>query len=338
MRPTLPRLVLLLAPLLAGCPKSGGGPPVTLTAETLSLPPVPAVIGQVEVEAAHRKGQSPARVTVLSEKNPLKLRLEDFDQGEIFEVVLEAEGDPATFGQAPGTVAPDTGKALRSGGRLDLDLARQEPTGSSRLAIHIDRAPIPSPPPAGWLAPGTVLFYGLTLDDKPITKEIPMALTVRLGAGSDGSRVLTWKADIDPLAQKVVTGERSKSGRRVVPAAVVQSGSRLDDRFGRGDDVPDANSLFLSRSQLQGVKNLGGAALQDVEIGSAGVLVRGLALNVPVQADAELWSVPAVAAWAYGGDAVYVVADDDENPLLLSVSRPGATLRLMAIGRPARRD
>jgi hypothetical protein len=58
---------------------------------------------------------------------------------------------------------------------------------------------------------------------------------------------------------------------------------------------------------------------------------------VTVQAGDTLWDIPAVVAAVNGGEGVYVVADDPENPLILSAARPGYQIRLMAIGTPSAR-
>ena len=229
----------------------------------------------------------------------------------------------------------DTGVIRTDGSQVTYDLVRPvSDTEERNLDLIVDLSPDPTPPPDDWLKPGTVLYYGLSFDEKPITKEVPLALTVRIGAGSDGSRVLTWKADIDPLAEEEYTTERTRTGRKLIPPEVVASGERLDDRFARGEDIPDANSLFVSQAQLEGVTRLGGAPVHDEEVGPKGVLVRALTLDVAVQADAEVWSIPAVAAWTAGGSAVYVIAEDPTNPLILSARRPGYIVRLMAIGQP----
>jgi len=331
--------LLLVASVLVGCPKATAPQGPQITPETLALPPAPDAVAAVRVDDGERVQTWPARVEVLRERHPLHLRLEDMAAGGFWEVLLESEGPPARFGAAPGAAGPDTGVVTREGSRLVLDLMRPLSGGGEQaLDLIVDRDPTPAPPPTDWLAPGTVLYYGLTFDDKPVTKVVPMALTVRLGAGSDGSRVLTWKADIDINAEQEMTTDRTRTGRKLIPAEVVASGTRLDDRFARGEDVPDANSLFLSRAQLEGVTKLGGARVQDEEVGPAGVLVRALAITVPIQAEAMVWAVPAVAAWTAGGEAVYVVADDADEPLILSARRPGYTVRLLAIGRPAPRD
>lgn len=329
---------LLLPLALAGCPKTGTGGGPEITVESLALPPAPAAVGAVRVDDGETLRTWPARVEVLSERNPLHLRLEDMGAGDFWEVILEDAGPPARFGAVPGAAGPDSGVLSEEGSLWTFDLMRPV-SADQELALDllVDRSPTPAPPPADWLAPGTVLYYGLTFDDKPVTKVVPMGLTVRLGAGSDGSRVLTWTADIDINAEQEMTTERTRTGRKLIPADVVASGTRLDDRFARGEDVPDANSLFLSRAQLEGVTKLGGAQVQDEEVGGAGVLVRALSLTVPVQAEAGVWAVPAVAAWSSGGQAVYVVADDPDEPLILSARRPGYTVRLLAIGRPAPR-
>lgn len=331
----LRRLALPLLALLAGCPKPAPGP--SLSPETLALPPVPEAVAHVVWVEEGATLRAPARLEVLSERDPTHLRLEDFDRGEVFEVLIESL-EPPRFGRAPGASGPDQGTVSRDGSRTALSLQRPQGSGTAPLTVTIDRTPEPVAPPSAWLRPGTVLFYGLTFDDKPITKVVPLALTVRMGAGSDGSRVLTWKADIDPLAEQQYTTERTRTGRKLIPPEVVQSGVRVDDRFARGEDIPDANSLFLSRAQLQGVTQVGGASLQDEEVGAQGVLVRAFDLDVDVQADAGVWRIPSVAAWTAGGEAVYVVARDAEQPLILSARRPGYVVRLLAIGTPAPRD
>ncbi len=325
------------AGLLAGCPKPAAGPGIAF--EELSLPPVPASVAHVTWEGGPdgAAGRAPAHLEVLQDRGPRHLRLEDRENARVFEVLLEEPGDPARFGQVPGASQPDQGRALVEGNRLSVDLTRNKGHHSERLQIVVVDAPEPTPPPDDWLRPGTVLFYGVTHDNKPITKVVPLALTVRLGVGSDGSRVLTWSADIDPEAEAQFTTARTRTGRNVIAKAIVEDGVRLDDGFVLDEDIPDANSLFLSQAQLQGVRQLGGASFHDEALGRSGVLVRAFDLQVDVQADAGMWSVPAVAAWTAGGEAVYVVAQDPTHPLLLSARRPGTTIRLLAIGTPAPR-
>jgi hypothetical protein len=324
---------------LSGCPKQPTNSGPNLTPETLALPPAPNSVAAVRVDDGDKIHAWPALVTVISERHPMHLRLEDLNQGKVYEVLLNDEGPPASFGTAPGAAGPDTGMVHHDGSRITFDLMRPIAGDTEQpLDLIVDRSPSAVAPPDDWLAPGSVLYYGLTFDDKPITKVVPMALTVRLGAGSDGSRLLTWKADIDPNQEQEYTTDRTRSGRKLIPADVVSNGTRLDDRFARGEDISDANSLFLSHAQLDGVTRMGGASLHDEEVGPAGVLVRALALTVPVQADAAVWGIPSVAVWTAGGDAVYVVAEDTDEPLILSATRPGYTVRLMAIGRPAPRD
>jgi hypothetical protein len=299
---------------------------------------VPTAVAYVAWQGEGNQGRAPARLEVLQDRGPTHLRLEDLDQGRVFEVLLEETGAPARFGQVPGASGPDQGTATAEGRRLTLDLSRPRGEHQDQLQIVVDRDPEPTPAPDGWLRPGTVLFYGVTHDDKPITKLVPLALTVRVGAGSDGSRVLTWSTDIDPDAEEQFTTARTRTGRKVIASAIVENGVRLDDGFALHEDIPDANSLFVSRAQLRGMTQLGGASFHDQALGTAGVLVRAFDLQVDVQADAGLWSLPAVAAWTAGGDAVYVVAQDNTHPLILSARRPGTTVRLLAIGTPSPRN
>lgn len=331
--------LLLLPMVLVACgeKKPPKAAPVQIDLTALYLEPVPEVVGHMSVVRPDRTWAGPARVTIKEEKAPLVIEAEDLDLAEIYEIRLEAES-PATYSQVVGTIAADTGTFARAEDRMSFSLDRALPT---EIPLHLDLVVDPSPDiaprPDDWMRPGTTLYYGVSFDDTPITQVVPMALTVRVGAGSDGSRMLSWKADIDPHKQLDVTYDRVKSGRRQVPAEQVAEGVTHSDAFLRGNDIAEATSIFVSRKALADLKGLGGAAFHDTEVGPQGVLVRQAPLAVTVQADDGLWTIETLVAFTHGGDGVYVIADDPEHPLLVSATRPGYQMKLLAIGRPPTR-
>ena len=321
----------LLALAMTCAAKKKAGPSVSV--EDAWLHPAPAAVARLSVESAARTWRGPARLAVKS-ADPLHWEVEDFDQAGLYEVRMESTAPPR-FAQVPGAATPDEGLAVTEGRRTTVTLRRQDAAhGPMKLAIAADLAPVAAPPPADWLRPGTTLYYGLTFDNLPVTKVVPMGLVVRLGAGSDGSRVLTWKVEKDPFRETEITSERVVSGRTLVPPAVVEKGTRLSDRFGRGESVPEASSLFLSRAGYAALESMGGTAFHDDEVGPAGVLVRVGPRTAVVQADDALWAIPVVVATAAGGKGVYAVAADAKEPLVVSAVRPGYRMKLMAIGRP----
>lgn len=334
------RATHMLLPLaLAGCgeKKPPKAAPVQIDVSSLYLEPVPEVVGRMTVVRPDRTWTGPARISLKSNKSPLKVEAEDLDLAEIYEIQLEAE-EPVTYAQVVGTIAADTGTFQRVEDRMEFSLDRSLPTEVPlHLDLVVDPSPDTTPRPDDWMKPGTTLYYGVSFDDTPITQVVPMALTVKVGAGSDGSRMLSWKADIDPHKQLDVTYDRIKSGRRQIPAAQVADGVKHSDAFLRGNDIAEATSIFVSKKALADLKGLGGAAFHDEEVGPQGVLVRQAELPVTVQADDGLWTIDTLVAFTHGGKGVYVIADDAENPLLVSATRPGYQMKLLAIGRPAKR-
>ena len=292
-------------------------------------------------EVAVTLGFAHARGIVHRDVKPTNLLVDASGRVRVADLGLALVADAARLtadGQVVGTLGPDTGTFERDGDRMTFSFDRSLPT---EVPLHLDLLVDPSPErterPDDWMRPGTTLYYGVAFDDTPITQVVPMALTVRVGAGSDGSRMLSWKADIDQHKQLDVTYDRMKSGRRQVPAQQVEDGVVHSDAFLRGNDIPDATSIFVSRKALADLKALGGAAFHDEEVGPRGVLVRQGSLPVTIQADDGLWTIDTVVAFTHGGDGVYVIADDAEHPLLVSAIRPGYRMKLLAIGRPPRR-
>lgn len=329
-----PHLLLPLLVVACGEKKPPKAAPVQIDLTTLYLESVPEVVGRMSVVRPDRTWSGPARVAIKSPRGPLVIEAEDLDLAEIYEIHLEGE-EPVTFAQVVGTIAADTGSFSRDEDRMTLSIDRSLPTEVPlHLDLVVDPSPDTAPRPDDWVRPGTTLYYGVSFDDTPITQVVPMAMTVRVGAGSDGSRMLTWKADIDPHKQLDVTYDRVKSGRRQVPAEQVIDGVMHSDAFLRGNDIAEATSIFVSRQTLADLKGLGGAAFHDTEVGPQGVLVRQAELEVTVQADDGLWTIDTLVAFTHGGEGVYVIADDAEHPLLVSATRPGYQMKLLAIGRP----
>lgn len=355
----------LVAIVFAGC--GGHKPPsspVAFAAEAsdLFLPPVPTRTAHLEYVGPDRSYSGPARLDVFSSLGggesasqrageihdtdaPITLRLEDFDIAEDLEVVL-ASFDPPSFGKAPGIPAVDQGSFARDHDRLLIHFTRRLPppdAGIAKVTIVADLAPTPQRPPKDWLAPGTTLYYGITLDDKPITKLVPMGLNVTIADPSSdpraagGGRVFDWQADFDPAASAQFTGERYMWGHRVMPARVADKAVKHSDVFeappgGLADERVDATCIFLPRAAMRNLQAYGAAAWDDVELGAPGLLQRVSRRQVEVQADDAVWTIPAMVARA--GQATYVVAEDTRDPLILSAVRPSRKMRLMAIGRP----
>lgn len=334
------RVPSLLAFLVfAGC--GGKRPPtadgVQIDPANLYLEPVPSVVGRMRVVRPDRSWSGPARIAINQVGAAMVLEAEDLALAEIYEVHLESE-EPVVFGQVVGTTAPDHGTFDRDEGRMTFSLDRSLPTEVPlHLELVVDSSPDVAPRPPDWMRPGTTLFYGVAFDDTPITQVVPMALTVRVGAGSDGSRLLSWTADIDPHKQINGTYARLESGRRQVPAGQVATGVKHSDAFLQGNDITDATSIFVSKKALADLQGFGGAAFHDIEVGSQDVLMRQAGLDVTVQADDGLWTIEALIATTHGGKGTYVIANDPDQPLLLSAVRPGYRMKLLAIGRPAAR-
>jgi hypothetical protein len=331
------RSVMLVAALAwatpAGAKKAARSAPA-VDPGSLFLEPTPAATAQLRIQDPGQPARTaPARVK-LSAGKPLRIEIEDLDQAEYVEICIEAEA-PATFCAAADSTG-DTGTLRREGNRLHVKLDRGLPAGGQRhLELSLDTAPAPIAHPSDWLKQGTVLYFGRAFDEKPVTKVVPMALNVRMAEASDGSRVFTWRADLDPERETDALSARTVSGRRIVKPEVVASGTRHSDAFSRGDDVPEElGSLFLSAATFAQLKKYQGAPFEDAEVPGGGVLVKTGEINVVVQANDQLWMVPAVVATLAGGAGVYVIADDPAAPLILSASRPGQQIRLMAIAAP----
>jgi|GEM_PF-2797494 len=323
---------------LAGCPKKN---PIQQKPEvdpaTLFLEPVPPITATLTIDAPGRQWTGPTRIETDLKAQPIRVDLEDFDLAEPVEICVEST-DPATFCEAL-DAQKDTGTVTRTDTRFDVDLERVGYDDQKRAyELRVNLAPTPADPPEDWLAPGTVLYFGRAFDSNPLTKTVPMALTVRLGAASDGGRVLSWTADIDKRAEKEVTTDTSRSGRRLISADVVEAAVQHSDAFLQPESInDDTGSLFLSRKTLADAIRFGGAAFHDKELSTEGVLVVTGRTKVTVQVDDGLWTIPAVVAAVNGGEGIYVVADNPDDPLILSASRPGYQIRLMAVGTPTDR-
>lgn len=320
--------------MLGGCARSGARSKVDLDQLDLGLPEPPEMAAHLDVKGDLRTYAGPARME-LKAREPLHLLLEDFALAEPLEIVVESRS-PVVFGQPMGDRFTDAGTFLEQEDRLLISLGRTWDDGSSEQIVVVGRlAPQPQAVPRDWLQPGTRLFYGLTWEDKPITKQVPMGLMITIGQGAgDGSRVLDWQADVDPDAQVEDTWIRYRTGRVTVPAAVAESGPAHSDLFEDGDDILDHSTVFVPRQALRTLGSMGAAAWQDLDAPGTGLLERVGSLTVTLQADDVLWRVPAVAARVEDSGAVYVIADDLRDPLLLSAVRPGWSMKLMAVGRP----
>ena len=332
-----PRLALLTAALLAA-PTAWAKKPArvvpTVDLASLFLEPVPAVTAHLTVQDDAGPTRSmPARAKISSER-PLRVELEDFEKGEYYELCIEAEAPTVFCGAADST--GDTGLLQRDGARMVVQVQRGRPVGGQRqLNLRIDSAPTPVARPSDWLKQGTVLYFGRAYDAKPVTKVVPMALTVRMAEATDGSRVFAWTADPDPERETDALQARSVTGRRIVKPEVAEKGDQHSDAFSLGDDVPEGvGSLFLSRATFAQLKKYQGAPFTDAEVPGGTVLVKTGEINVVLQANDQLWTIPAVVATLASGKGVYVIADDPDAPLILSATRPGQQTRLMAIAAP----
>lgn len=328
-------ILALFVAVVGGCSKRTP----TLTAQhvevgELFLQPAPILAARLEYLAPNRKYIGPAHLEVASAEIPIELTVEDFDLAEVFQVRIIST-EPVAYGVVAGNPWRDSGTFLRDRDRLIMKFTRTwDDARKADFLVTADLAPEPHVPPADWVVPGTTLYYGITYDDKPITKLVPMALTVRVGMGSDGSRMLTWHADLDPAMLHQYTTERQIDGRRVVPAEVLEKGERHADMFQGGEEITDVTSIFVSRSVRRILTQFGGAPWEDVELGEPGVLMRSSDIDVIVQADDALWKLPATVATLHKGKGVYVISKDPNSPLIISAVRPGYRMKLMAIGRP----
>lgn len=334
--PSVARIALLCSGLAWGCPKKS---PIQQKPEvdpsTLFLEPVPTMTATLSITGPDRIWSGPTRIETNLKATPLRIDLEDFDLAEPVEICVEST-DPTKFCEALDAMK-DTGALRRTDKRLEIDLQRQGYDEQIRdYKLRVNLAPTATPSPEDWLESGTVLYFGRAFDSNPATKTVPMALNVRLGSASDGGRVFTWTADIDKRAEKEVTSDTQRSGRRLISAEVVESAAQHSDAFLKPESMgDDTGSLFLSRKTLADAIRYGGSAFHDKELSAEGVLVVTGQTNVVVQVDDGLWSIPAVVAVVNGGEGVYVVANDPDNPLILSATRPGYQIRLMAIGTPS---
>ncbi len=336
MTPRVPASAVLLVIaglLLGGCKKSGGPTATGLDGLALDLPQPPTMAAHLQIEGDLRSYEGPARLEVKSEA-PLHLLLEDLALAEPLEIIVE-EGDPVRFGQPMGERFTDSGTFLRQDARLLISLERAWSDGrDERIVVVGSLAPQPQALPRDWMAPGTRLFYGLSYDDKPITRLVPMGLMVTVLPAPEGGRHLSWRADVDPDAQVDDTRVRYRSGELFIPPDVVESGAEHSDRPAEGRTTADATSFFVPRQAARTLANLGAAAWRDRDAPGAGLLELAGQVQVTLQADDVLWTVPARVATVKDAGAVYVIADDPRDPLLLSVTRPGWSMKLMAIGRP----
>ncbi len=326
-------LLCLGLALVGGCARPTATPGVDLASLDLGLSDAPTMAAHLEVSGDLRTYAGPARLEVKSEL-PLHLLLEDFALAEPLEIVVEQE-NPVVFGKPMGDRFSDSGSFLRLEDRLLISLKRAWADGSQEDIVAVARtAPAPQAPPRDWLAPGTRLFYGLSFDDKPITRLVPMGLMVTVLDAPDGERLLAWQADVDPNAQVDDTSIRTRKGRVHVPAAVAEEGPAHSDRPPEGDLDADATSFFIPRQAARTLASMGAAAWQDRDAPGNGLLEAAGELSVTLQADDVLWTVPARAAVVSDTGATYVIADDAQDPLLISAVKPGWRIRLMAVGRP----
>lgn len=330
--------LLLLLVSLGLSPASAGKPKRSkvelVSASDLGLPAPPTTAARLEITGEEHSYAGPARLELLS-TDPLHLRLHDLAEAEPVEILVES-ASPARLGLPPGATWTDTGSVVVSDDKLLLSLQRAWPDGRAERIVVVGRVdPQPMNTPRGWLEPGTTLFYGITLDDKPITRQVPLGLMVTIEAALGGARSLAWKGDVDPDAQVDDTTLRAWGGRRLIAAEVAERGVQHSDRFTvPGEQQVETTSLFASRQARRTLTSMGAAAWQDQDIAGSTLLRAVGQTELIVQADDALWRVPATAARADGDDSLYVIASDEQDPLILYARRPGWTLQLLAIGRP----
>ena len=149
-----------------------------------------------------------------------------------------------------------------------------------------------------------------------------------------GGWAWSWKADLDENTRTDVRGRTWQEGHRVVSEAVADDAKVHVDRF--DETAPDglfddATSLILSRAVAKDLQTYGGSAFEDKDLGKEVVLERLQEREVQIRADDGLWSIPAWVTATNDGEGVYVVAADLDAPLVLSASRPGWHMRLMAV-------
>lgn len=326
-------LLLPAAPALAGKKAARGE---LLRTEELGLPPAPTTAARLEIHGDLRDYAGPARLELLSEA-PLHLRLTDLAEAEPTELLVESR-EPVRFGALPGGRFQDRGSLVSAKGKLLLSVQRAWTDGRSEQIVVVGRlAPRPQSPPRDWLRPGTTLFYGISLDDKPITRHEPLGLMVTIEPAEEGARRLSWQADIDPDSQIEDTTLRRTRGERLVPAAIAERGARHSDHLTAplAGEAEDSTALFASRQARRTLTSMGAAAWQDRDLPDHHLLRAQGPTRLIVQADDALWEIPATAARTEDGGALYLIAEDAQDPLILYARRPGWTLRLLAIGRPA---
>jgi len=328
-------LLLMLGCLPAHAGKGKRARVEEVRVEDLGLPPAPTTAARLEISGDLRSFAGPARLELLSSE-PLHLRLHDLAEAEPTEILVESLS-PVQLGRPPGASFQDSGSVVASAGKLLLSLQRAWPDGRSERIVVVGRVdPKPISTPRDWLAPGTTLFYGITLDDKPITRQVPLGLMVTIEAAPDGGRQLSWQGDVDPDSQVEDTTLRAWGGRRLIPAEVAERGGRHSDRFDvAGESQVETTSIFASRQARRTLSSMGAAAWQDAEVPGSALLRAIGQTELTVQADDALWRVPATAAKADEDGTLYLIATDEQDPLILYARRPGWTMSLLAIGRPA---
>ncbi|MCK6507714.1 hypothetical protein L6R53_30835 [Myxococcota bacterium] len=329
--------IALLAALACASPVLGCARPAreapALRLEDLGLPPAPTTAARLEITGDLRQYAGPARLEVRGAE-PLHLLLEDLALAEPVEILVESRA-PVRFGRPAGAPVTDAGTFLETDGKLLISLQRSWDDGAQERIVVVGRvAPVPQAPPRDWMTPGTTLYYGLSYDDKPITRTVPMGLMVTVQAAPDGGRVLSWQADVDPDAEVEDTTQRRRGGRRTIPPEVAERGPSHSDRFLGGEDTATHTSVFIPRQARRTLGTLGAAAWQDADAPGTGLLTAEGTLTLTIQADDALWRLPATVAKVADSGARYVIADDPQDPLILWASRPGWTMRLLAIGRP----
>lgn len=331
------RTCLLASLALVACAGGKGPAPVDLESLDLFLEPVPEATGLLRYKGPTRTYAGPARVEITG-TDPLSVEAEDFAEAELLRFTVISEAPPA-YRRGPGGEWIDIGQFVRDGDRFRIDVDRAWGDGrQAEVDLAVDMSAEAREAPSDWLQPGTRLFYGLAFDDKPITRIVPMGVTVTIEEpAEEGGFAFSWRADLDENTRTDVRGRTWQQGRRQVSAEVVDAGIRLADRF--DETVPDsffegASSLVLPRSVARNLETYGGAGFEDADLGGKSVLERLQEREVTLRADGELWSLPAWVTATSGAQGVYVVLADPEHPLVLSASRPGWKLRLMAIASP----
>lgn len=329
-----PSRAAALALVLAACAGGKAPTPVDLESLDLFLEPVPQATGLLEYRSPGRTYAGPARVEITG-TDPLSVEAEDFDEAELLRFTVISEAPPA-YRRGPGGEWIDIGGFVRDGDRFRIDVDRAWGDGrQAEVDLAVDMSAEAQPAPTGWLRPGTRLFYGVAFDDKPITRIVPMGVTVTVEEpAEEGGFAFSWRADLDENTRTDVRGRTWQQGRRQVSAEAIQAGIRVADRF--DETAPDsffegASSLVLPLSVARNLETYGGAGFEDADLDNKAVLERLQEREVQLRADGGLWTLPAWVTATSGAEGVYVVLADPELPLLLTASRPGWKLRLMAI-------